>query len=138
MVRFSADAEMTSEVKPGEYLFKIYEVNEKVSKAGNDYWQVKFESKEGVKVCDTFLFSGKAAAKTLGLFAALGLSDGENFPKDDFTPDDILGQFVYINTVKDKDSEFLKCPWNKSGYRAYTGKAKAKPVKQEEETESPF
>lgn len=139
MVRFSDDAEKASEMKAGEYLFKIYEVNEKTSQAGNDYWQVKFESKEGVKVCDNFMFGGKAAGKTLSLLTALGLADGENFPKDNLDPDDILGQFVYINTVKDKDSEFLKCPWSASGYRAFEGKAKAKPAKKVEETEQdPF
>ena len=139
MVRFSDDAEKASEMKAGEYLFKIYEVNEKTSQAGNDYWQVKFESKEGVKVCDNFMFGGKAAGKTLSLLTALGLADGENFPKDELTPDDILGQFIYVNTVKDKDSEFLKCPWSASGYRKFEGKAKAKPVKKVEETEeSPF
>ena len=106
MVRFSDDAEKASEMKAGEYLFKIYEVNEKTSQAGNDYWQVKFES---------------------------------NFPKDELTPDDILGQFIYVNTVKDKDSEFLKCPWSASGYRKFEGKAKAKPAKKVEETEQdPF
>lgn len=141
MVRFSNDAEKTSEMKAGEYLFKIYEVNEKTSQAGNDYWQVKFESKEGVKVCDNFMFGGKAAGKTLSLLTALGLADGENFPKDELTPDDILGQFVHINTVKDKDSEFLKCPFGASGYRAFEGKKQtAKPAKKvgEEVTEAPF
>lgn len=138
MVRFSDDAEKSSEMKAGEYLFKIYEVNEKTSLAGNDYWQVKFESKEGVKVCDNFMFGGKAAGKTLSLLTALGLADGENFPKEELTPDDILGQFVYVNTVKDKDSEFLKCPWGKSGYRPFEGK-KSKPAKRAEEEETaPF
>ena len=54
---------------------------------------------------------------------ALGLADGENFPTEELTTDDILGKFVYIDTVKDKDSEFLKCPWSFNGYRAYEGKA---------------
>ena len=139
MVRFSADAEKTSEMKAGEYLFKIYEVNEKESQAGNYYWQVKFESKEGVKVCDNFMFGGKAAGKTLSLLTALGLADGENFPQEELMPDDILGKFVYVNTVKDKDSEFLKCPFNKSGYRAFESK-KSKPAKKVEEPveEAPF
>ena len=133
MVRFSDDAEKVTSAQPGEYLFKIYEVNEKTSQAGNDYWQVKFETKEGVKVCDNFMFFGKAASKTLSLLTALGLADGENFPTKELTPDDILGKFVYIDTVKDKDSEFLKCPWSSNGYRAYEGKAKAKPKKEEVE-----
>ena len=133
MVRFSDDAEKSSELKAGEYLFKIYEVKEKTSQNGNEYWQVKFESKEGVKVCDNFMFSGKAAGKTLSLLTALGLADGENLPKDNLDPDDILGQFVYVNTVKDKDSEFLKCPFGKSGYRPFEGKAKSKATKKVEE-----
>ena len=120
-------------------MFKIYEVNEKISKNDNDYWQVKFESKEGVKVCDNFMFFGKVASKTLSLLTALGLADGENFPTEELKPDDILGKFVYIDTVKDKDSEFLKCPWSSNGYKAYESK-KSKPKKKEvEEDESlPF
>ena len=143
MVRFSDDAEKVTLAQPGEYLFKIYEVNEKTSQAGNDYWQVKFESKEGVKVCDKFMFFGKAASKTLSLLTALGLADGENFPTEELIPDDILGKFVYINTIPDKDENgqetgFLKCPWRINGYRAYEGKAKAKPKKEEVEEELPF
>ena len=119
-------------------MFKIYEVNEKTSQAGNDYWQVKFESKEGVKVCDNFMFHGKAASKTLALLTGLGLADGEEFPTDELSTDDILGKFVYIDTIKDKDSEFLKCPWSSSGYEKYEGKTKAKPKKEEVEEELPF
>lgn len=140
MVRFSDDAEKVTSAQPGEYLFKIYEANEKTSQAGNDYWQVKFESKEGVKVCDNFMFNGKAASKTLSLLTALGLADGENFPTEELSVDDILGKYLYINTIKDKESGFLKCPWGSDGYKAYEGKAKAKPKKEEvEELESlPF
>lgn len=140
MVRFSDDAEKVTSAQPGKYLFKIYEVNEKTSQAGNDYWQVKFESKEGVKVCDNFMFFGKAAGKTLSLLTALGLADGENFPTEEIHREDVLGGYLYIDVVKDKDSEFLKCPWSSSGYEKYEGKAKAKPKKEvEEELESlPF
>ena len=65
MVRFSDDAEKVTLAQPGEYLFKIYEVKEKTSQSGNDYWQVKFETKERVRVCDNFMFCGKSASKTL-------------------------------------------------------------------------
>lgn len=133
MVRFSNDAEKLTSAEPGKYLFKIYEVNEKTSQAGNDYWQVKFETKEGLKVCDNFMFFGKAASKTLSLLTALGLADGENFPTEELSTDDILGKFVWIDTVKDKDSEFLKCPWSSNGYRKYDSKAKPKPKKEEVE-----
>ena len=120
-------------------MFKIYEVNEKTSQAGNDYWQVKVESKDGVKVSDNLMFCGKAASKTLAFLTALGLADGENFPTEELTPDDILGKFIYIDTVKDKDSDFLKFPWSSNGYRAYEGKTKAKPKKEElEEDTLPF
>ena len=78
------------------------------------------------------MFCGKAAGKTLAFLTALGLADGENFPTKELAPDDILGKFVYIDTVKDKDSEFLKCPWSSNGYRAYEGK-KFKPKKEEVE-----
>ena len=47
---------------------------------------------------------------------------------------EILGKFIYIDTVKDKDSEFLKCPWSSNGYRAYEGKAKPKKEEMEEDT----
>lgn len=138
MVRFSPDAEKASEMQAGEYLFKIYEAKEKVSQAGNNYWQVKFESKEGVKVCDNFMFGGKAAGKTLSLLTALDLADGENFPTKDLSVDDILGKFIYINTIKDKDSEFLKCPWGKSGYRKFEGKSRTKKAEVvEEDSEKP-
>ena len=118
-MRFSSDAEKSTTAQPGEYLFKIYEVNEKTSQAGNDYWQVKVESKEGIKVCDNLMFNGKAAGKTLAFLTALGLADGENFPTDDIEVDDVLGKMLYINVVKDKDSDFLKFPWNNSGYKKY-------------------
>ena len=136
MVRFSEDAEVAEKIEyeKGEYLFKIYEVNEKVSQAGNDYWQVKFESKEGVKMCDNFMFFGKAATKSLGLFTGLGLADGVNFPDKDYEPDDILGKYLYIATEKDKDSGFLKCPFDVKKYRPYkTSKtaSKPKPIKKE-------
>ncbi len=133
MVKFADDAEKVTSAQPGEYLFKIYEVNEKRSQAGNDYWQVKFESKEGVKVCDNFMFFGKAASKTLSLLTALGLADGENFPKKELSTDDILGKLLYIDTIKDKESEFLKCPWSSSGYRPYEGKSKVKKKPLDEE-----
>lgn len=139
MVRFSDDAERMTSAEPGKYLFKIYEVNEKTSQAGNDYWQVKFETKEGLKVCDNFMFFGKTASKTLSLLTALGLADGENFPTGELSTDDILGKFVWIDTVKDKDSEFLKCPWSSHRYEPYDSKAKPKPKKEVEELESlPF
>ena len=76
MVRFQ-QVEKVQERVAGEYLFKIYEVNEKTSQAGNEYWQVKFETADGFKVCDNFMFSGKAANKTLGLLYGLGIGDGE-------------------------------------------------------------
>lgn len=143
MVRFSDDAEKVTSAQTGEYLFKIYEVNEKTSQAGNDYWQVKFETKEGVKVCDNFMFFGKAASKTLSLLTALGLADGENFPTEELITDDILGKYLYVDTIPDKDENgketgYLKCPWSSNGYRAYEGKAKAKPKKEEVEEELPF
>ena len=136
MVRFSEDAEVAEKIEyeKGEYLFKIYEVNEKVSQAGNEYWQVKFESKEGIKMCDNFMFFGKAATKTLGLFTGLGLADGVNFPGEDYTPDDILGKFLYIDTEKEKDSGFLKCPFDVEKYREYKSTktaSKPKPVKKD-------
>ena len=104
MVRFSDDAEKVTSAQPGEYLFKIYEVNEKTSQAGNDYWQVKFETKEGVKVCDNFMFFGKAASKTLSLLTALGLADGENFPTEEemdalLTSDNIEKTYRFIGTT---------------------------------------
>ena len=34
-------------------------------------------------------------------------------------------------TGRKQDSEFLKCPWSSNGYRAYEGKVKAKPKKEE-------
>lgn len=138
MVRFSDDAEKMTSAEPGKYLFKIYEVNEKTSQAGNDYWQVKFETKEGLKVCDNFMFFGKAASKTLSLLTALGLADGENFPTGELSTDDILGKFVWIDTVKDKDSEFLKCPLSSHGYEPYDSKAKPKPKKEVGEEALPF
>ena len=115
MVRFSNDAEKVTSAQPGEYLFKIYEVNEKTSQAGNDYWQVKVESKDGVKVCDNLMFHGKAAGKTLAFLTA-------------------LGGYLYIDVVKDKDSDFLKFPWSSNGYRAYESKAKPKKEEVEEDT----
>lgn len=132
MVRFSDDAEKLTSAEPGKYLFKIYEVNEKTSQAGNDYWQVKFETKEGLKVCDNFMFFGKVASKTLSLLTALGLADGENFPTGELSTDDILGKFVWIDTVKDKGSEFLKCPWSSNGYEPYDSKQATKKVVVEE------
>ena len=136
MVRFNDDCEKVEvqDYVAGEYLFKIYEVNEKVSQAGNDYWQVKFENKDGIKMCDNFMFFGKAANKTLGLLTGLGLADGETFPDEDFEPDDILGKYVYIDTEKEKDSGFLKCPFDVKKYRKYENKnktaSKPKPVKK--------
>ena len=140
MVRFSDDAEKVTSAQPGEYLFKVYEINEKTSQAGNDYWQVKVESKDGVKVCDNLMFHGKAAGKTLAFLTALGLADGENFPTEEIHREDVLGGYLYIDVVKDKDSDFLKFPWSSNGYRTYEGKAKAKPKKEEvEEVDSlPF
>ena len=141
MARFGDDAEKVTTAQAGKYLFKIYEVNEKQSQAGNDYWQIKFETKEGLKVCDNFMFNGKAASKTLFLLSALGLADGENFPKNEITPNDILGSFVYITTVKDKDSDYLKCPFNRTGYEEYKvkGKKEVKKVVEEDDEENiPF
>ena len=143
MVRFSEDAEVAEKIEyeKGEYLFKIYEVNEKTSKNGNDYWQVKFESKEGIKMCDNFMFFGKAATKSLGLFTGLGLADGVHFPEEDYEPDDILGKYLYIDTEKDKDSGYLKCPFDVKKYREYKSTktaSKPKPVKKDIDEQIPF
>lgn len=138
MVKFANDSEKVQSAQPGKYLFKIYECVEKTSQNGNDYLMIKFESKEGIKVCDTFMFGGKAAGKTLNLLTALGLADGENFPKKDIDVDDILGKILYIDVVKDKDSEFLKCPWGSSGYEAYKKNSTKKEVEKEEVEECPF
>ena len=139
MVRFSDDAEKMTSAEPGERLFKVYEINEKTSQAGNDYWQTKVESKEGIKVCDNLMFHGKAAGKTLAFLTALDLADGENFPTEEIHREDVLGRYLYISVVKDKDSDFLKFPWSSNGYRAYEGKAKAKPKKEEVEKDTlPF
>ena len=122
--------EKVTERVAGEYLFKIYEVNEKTSQAGNEYWQVKFETQDGFKVCDNFMFSGKAANKTLGLLYGLGIGDGEAWEGLDPQKDDLLGAYVYINVKKQKDSDFFECPWGKSGYRAFDGAKKAEPKKE--------
>ena len=135
MVRFSDAAEKVISAQAGEYLFKFYEGNEKTSQASNKYWQVKFESKEGIKMCDNFMFFGKAATKPLGLFTGLGLADGVNFPEEDYTPDDILGKFLYIDTEKEKDSGYLKCPFDVKKYREYKStKAISKSVKKDIDT----
>ena len=126
-MRFSSDAQKTTSAQPGEYLFKVYEINEKTSQAGNDYWQVKVESKDGIKVCDNLMFNGKAASKTLAFLTAIDLADGENFPTEEIERDDVLGKMLYISVVKDKDSDFLKFPWSDNGYRKYE-KATAKKV----------
>ena len=87
--------------------------------------------------CDNLMFHGKAAGKTLAFLTALGLADGENFPTEEIHREDVLGGYLYIDVVKDKDSDFLKFPWSSNGYRTYEGKAKAKPKKEEvEELES--
>ena len=85
------------------------------------------------------MFCGKAAGKTLAFLTALGLADGENFPTEEIHREDVLGGYLYIDVVKDKDSDFLKFPWSSNGYRAYEGKTKAKPKKEEvEEDLLPF
>lgn len=135
MVRFAKDAEkveMTT-FEPAEYLFKIVKVAEKVSQAGNDYWGVWFESQEGCKVYDNFMFGGKGATKTLALLTAIGLADGEEFPEDELETDDILGKKLYIEVVKDKDSDYLKCPFNMSKYRPAKTAKKVKKVEADEE-----
>lgn len=144
MVKFSKTAEVVKAVtyEPGEYLFKIYEVQEKTSKAGNDYWLVKFETKDGVKMSDIFLFAGKGATKTLGLFTACGLADGENFPTKEFDTDDILGSYLYVNAIADLDENkkptgYLKCPWDINDYKPYDKKQK-KVVVEEPIEELPF
>ena len=124
MVKFNS-VEKVQERVAGEYLFKIYEVNEKTSQAGNEYWQVKFETADGFKVCDNFMFSGKAANKTLGLLYGVGIGDGEAWEGLDPQKDDLLGSYVYINVKKQKDGDFFECPWGKSGYRQATPQAVA-------------
>ena len=130
MPQFSNDAELVKTGQPGEYLFKIYEINDKTSQAGNDYWQIKFRTKDDLKVCDNFMFNGKAASKTLFLLTALGFADGKNFPKNVPDKEDILGSVLYITVVKDTNSDFLKCPFNASGYKEY--KSEKKNVKKSE------
>lgn len=129
MVKFNS-VEKVQERVAGEYLFKIYEVNEKTSAAGNEYWQVKFETADGFKVCDNFMFSGKAANKTLGLLFGIGIGDGETWENLDPTVDDLLGAYVHINVKKQKDGDFFECPWGKSGYRAFDGAKKSEPKKE--------
>ena len=105
--------------------------NEKTSQAGNDYWQVKVESKAGVKVCDNLMFCGKAAGTTLAFFTALRLAAGENCPPEEIHSEDVLGGYLYTDVVTDNDSDFLKFPWSSNGYRAYEGKAKKEVVIEE-------
>lgn len=128
MVRFN-QVEKVVEKTEGEYLFKIYECNEKTSQNGNDYFQVKFKTDDEFKVCDNFMFTGKAASKTLGLLNAIGIGDGENWEEiGEITPNHLLGLYLYISVKKDGD--FFKCPFNRSGYRAFESQpAKPEPKK---------
>ena len=91
----------------GEYLFKIYEVNEKTSQAGNEYWQTKVETNEGFKICDNLMFSGKAACKTLAFLHAIGIGDGETWEGLEVNKEDILGAYLYMNVKKNKDDDFF-------------------------------
>jgi hypothetical protein len=117
MVKFGRDCEVIKRLTKGWHVFKVYEVNEKTSKAGNLYWEVKVTAEEGGNVCDILMFSGKGASKTLAFFTALGLADGVNFPKKDFKPNDILGKRLQICVVMG-DDDFLKFPFSSNGYKA--------------------
>ena len=114
----------------GEYLFKVYEVNEKTSQAGNEYLQAKVETNEGFKICDNLMFSGKAACKTLAFLHAIGIGDGETWEGLEVNKEDILGTYLYMNVKKNKDDDFFSFPWGKSDYRAYEKTAKAEPKKE--------
>jgi hypothetical protein len=117
MPRFSNVEEF--KCTPGEYLMKIYEAEEKTSQSGNQYIMVKFESNEGVKICDSFMLFGSMANKTLQLLKAVGLmQDGQKWEEIDFETDDLLGQYLYIDAIKDKDNpQFLKTKFD--GFRPY-------------------
>ena len=121
MVRFSEDAEVAEKIE-----YEIVDTTDAV---------------KGNKMCDNFMFFGKTATKSLGLFTGLGLADGVNFPEEDYEPDDILGKYLYIDTEKDKDSGYLKCPFNVKKYREYKSTktaSKPKPVKKDIDEEIPF
>lgn len=105
---------------PGEYLMKIYSCEEKTSQSGNDYFLIKFESAEEIKICDSFMFTGKMANKTLQLFKAIGLiEEGQTWEEiGDIDADDLLGRYLYVDAVKDKENPmFLKTKFE--GFRKY-------------------
>ena len=95
MPSFSNVEELKS--TPGEYLMKIYECEEKTSQSGNQYIMVKFESNEGVKICDSFMLFGTMANKTLQLLKAIGLmQDDQSWQEIDFETEDLLGRTLML------------------------------------------
>lgn len=124
--------EETKQHSEGEYLMKIYEVNQKTSQAGNPYFQIKFESQEGLRVCDNFMFHGKAANKTLVLLSALGQYDGNGWENLEINQNNLLGHYLYVDLVKDGD--FLRPTF--AGFRNYENKS-AQSI-QSQKNECPF
>lgn len=128
---------------PGEHLMKIYECEERISQKGNAFLLIKFESNDGVKICDSFMLSGTMANKTLQLLKAIGLmQDGQSWEEiGDFETEDLLGRHLYIDAVQDKDNpQYLKTKFD--GFRPYEKNSATPAVKAEQdligEEEIPF
>ena len=151
MVRFSDVTENTGSNKldVGKHLVQITEARNTnkdgalmTDDKGVEIWSVTFEDRGGAKHYEYFRFTGGIANKTGYLFRAIGLL-GENEKisecKTDFTPDDIVGKYLYIE-IYDNDkatNEKYRKQIKFDGFEKYTGEAK--PVMQEiAEDEIPF
>lgn len=128
----------------GKHLVKVADVRNKTKDGdelldgeGVEMWSVTFQDVNNAKFYEYYRFTGKMANKTGYLLRACGVLALDEKLKDckkGFTPEDILGKFLYIEIVENKNAteEKYRKTIKFDGFEKYESPTKAKAVKKPE------
>ena len=107
------------EYKPGVYTVRIIDAEEGMSRSGNEFLKVEFETmgEEVFKVKHWFFNTEKAVTILLNFLEAVGLYDKDAKKAVEFETDDLLGLVLKVEFVKGEENENGKSylqlkPWS--------------------------
>lgn len=124
MVKFR-NVEEDLQAKDGEYLVKIEECEERISKnSGEPYLNIKFKGIEKlITIFDIFLFHSGMANRTKKLLQVCSLlkedATFEEMKQLEINSMDLLGKVLYITIKEDKNTGYMKPTF--AGFRKYDG-----------------
>lgn len=144
MVQFSNVVEVDTMLDYGKHLVKIVDVRNKTKDGdelldaeGVEMWSITFQDVNKAKYYEYFRFTGKMANKTGYLLRACGVLDTDEKiaeSKKSFSPEDILGKFLFIEIVENKNAteEKYRKTIKFDGFEKYESKSPIQPKVVEE------